>query len=114
MFNSLLNTGVYPDAWAESILCPIYKSGSNNEPGNYRGISLISIMYKIFSHIATSRIYKWAEHEGQIDEAQTGFRKGYSAVDNIFSLQSMVQKYLSKKGGRFTVYLSILVKLSTR
>ena len=58
-------------------------------------------MYKIFSHIATTRIYNWAERESKIDEAQAGFRKGYSAVDNIFSLQSMAQKYLSKKGGRF-------------
>ena len=101
LFNNILNTGIYPDTWADSILCPIHKSGSKNEPGNYRGISLISIMYKIFSHVATNRIYNWAERESKIDEAQAGFRKGYSAVDNIFSLQSMAQKYLSKKGGRF-------------
>ena len=36
-----------------------------------------------------------------IDEAQAGFRKGYSIVDNLFCLQAMAQKYLLRKGGRF-------------
>ena len=47
------------------------------------------------------RLYKWAEENNKIDEAQAGFRKGYSTTDNLFVLMSMVQKYLSKKGGRF-------------
>jgi len=46
-------------------------------------------------------LYDWAEENNKIDESQAGFRKGYSAVDNIFCFQEMVQKYLSKKCGRF-------------
>ena len=33
--------------------------------------------------------------------AQAGFRRGYSAIDNVFCLQTMVQTYLSRTGGRF-------------
>ncbi|KAK6182054.1 hypothetical protein SNE40_009820 [Patella caerulea] len=36
-----------------------------------------------------------------ITEEQAGFRHGYSTIDNIFALSSMIQKYLSKKGGKF-------------
>ena len=36
-----------------------------------------------------------------LDEAQAGFRSGYSVLDNIFSLSACVQKYLSRRGGRF-------------
>lgn len=53
-----------------------------------------------FKGIINKRLYDWAEENNKIDESQTGFRKGYS-VDNIFCLQSMVRKYLSKKCGRF-------------
>ena len=43
-------------------------------------------------------MYDWAEENyNKIDQSQAGFRKGYSAVDNIVCLQAMVQKYLSKK-----------------
>ena len=57
-------------------------------------------MYNIFSNIINARLYSWAEENNQIDEAQSGFRHGYSAIDNIFCLSAMVQKYLSRKGGR--------------
>ena len=50
------------------------------------------------SSILTHRLYSWAEENNKIDE---GFRRGYSTIDNIFTLQSMVQKYLSCPGGRF-------------
>ena len=33
--------------------------------------------------------------------SQAGFRSGYSVADNIFSLSACVQKYLSRRGGRF-------------
>ena len=60
-------------------------------------------MYKIFSSIINDRISLWAEEHEIIDESQAGFRAGYSVFDNLFSLQSMVQKYITKRGGRFYV-----------
>ena len=48
-----------------------------------------------------NRIYKWAEGNSKLGESQAGFRKGYYTTDNIFTLMSLGQKYLSKKGGRF-------------
>lgn len=38
-----------------------------------------------------------------IDEAQAGFWPGYSVVDNMFALQSMIQKYTTRPYGRFYV-----------
>ena len=52
-------------------------------------------------HILSSRLSNWCEHYHVIDESQAGFCKGYSTVDNIFILTSLIQKYLSKKRGRF-------------
>ena len=58
-------------------------------------------MYKIFSGVIDQRLYDWAEENNKIDESQAGFRHGYSEIDNIFCLQAMIQKYLTKSGGRF-------------
>ena len=52
-----------------------------------------------------NRLYKWAEESNRINEAQAGFRKGFSAIDNLFVLMSIGQKYLSKKRVGFIVYL---------
>ena len=89
--------------WSESIIVPIFKTGSKSDPSNYRGISLINVMYKIFSAIVNDRLTFWSEAYHVIDESQAGFRAGYSVIDNIFTLQSMIQKYISKQGGRFCV-----------
>ena len=101
LFNKIMDSGEFPEAWGESILCPIFKKGNVNDPNNYRGISLIDVLNKIFTGILNDRIYKYCTENDKLEEAQAGFRKGYSTTDNIFTLQSMVQKYLSKSGGRF-------------
>ena len=62
---------------------------------------MIDILNKILTGILYDRLYTWAEENSKIDESQAGFRKGYSTIDNIFTLMSMRQKYLSKKDGRF-------------
>jgi hypothetical protein len=56
-------------------------------------------MYNIYSSIINRSLYAWAEEYGNIDEAQAGCRQGHSAIDTIFSLQAMAQKYLSRPGG---------------
>lgn len=44
----------------------------------------MNTMYKIFSIILNKRLYKWAEENIMLDEAQAGFRSGYSVVANIY------------------------------
>ena len=100
LFNNIFSTGNLPEMWRDSIIVPVYKSGPKDDPSNYRGISLTNVMYKIISNIIHHRLYIWAEQNIKIHEAQSGFRAGYSATDSIFILQSLVQKYLSKPGGK--------------
>ncbi|XP_053388817.1 uncharacterized protein LOC128551895 [Mercenaria mercenaria] len=84
-----METGSFPDSWGRSIICPVHKSGSTGNPGNYRDISITNVTYMIFSGVVNKRLYDWAEMNSKIDESQAGFRHGYSAVDNIFPLQAM-------------------------
>ena len=101
LFNDIYNSGIFPDAWCDSIISPIHKSGSVDNPENYRAISLINCLCKFFMNILTIRLTDWAESNNVIDESQAGFRKGYGTIDNIFSLQSLIQKYLCRSRGRF-------------
>ena len=103
LFNKILHTGHFQNTWRDSIIVPVYKSGATDDPFEYRDRSLINVMYKIFSNILYNRLCKWADFNNKIEEAQAGFRKGYSTIDNLFTLQSMVQKYTCKPCGRFYV-----------
>ena len=51
LFNDVYDRGEVPADWCESIICPIYKSGSHREPQNYRGISLMNSISKIFNFL---------------------------------------------------------------
>ena len=93
--NKLFSLGLYPDAWSEAIIHPLFKKGDPNVPDNYRGISLLNICSKIYSYILNKRLVTWIEENNIIDETQAGFRKGHSTVDHIFTLMAIIQKQLS-------------------
>ena len=99
LYNKIFDLGVFPVQWAGSIICLIHKKGPLDDPNNFRGISLIDVLNKVFTSILNERIHTWADTNHMTDEA--GFRKGFSTIDNLFCLQSMAQKYLSKQKGRF-------------
>lgn len=103
MYNAVLESGKYPEQWTKAILVPLHKKGSTSDLDNYRGIALLSVLGKVFSKVVNNRLVNWAEDTGIQKEEQAGFRKRYSTVDNIFVLQSLIQKYCSKKAGRFYV-----------
>ena len=94
--------GEYPTAWTSAIIIPIHKSGNKNDPDNYRGVSLLSILGKVFAHILNKGLSWWQE-ENKIAEEQIGFRTEYSTMYNVFVLYAIVQRYLTKKSGKVYV-----------
>ena len=101
LFNEIYDKGELPANWCENIICPIHKSGPQTDPANFRGISLINSISKVFTGILTTRLQTWAEENSVLDESQAGFRKRYSTIDNLFSLHAIIQKYLCRPRGRF-------------
>ena len=101
LFNKIMEVGKFPNQWCLALITPIHKKGSVNDPANYRGISLLNVMGNIFTKIINERLVIWANVCGKLYEEQAGFRAKYSTVDQIFVLNSVVQKYLSRQKGRF-------------
>ena len=98
LFNFVWETAAFPVSWAQSIIVPLHKKGSTTDPNNYRGIALLSHLGKIFTRILNKRLAEWVQRNNLLSDCQAGFRKGYSAIDNIFILDTLVQERLQKKG----------------
>ena len=62
LFNKILDSGIYPEDWCKAILCPIHKKGCVTDPKNYRGISLLPVVSKVFTKILSHRLNEWADH----------------------------------------------------
>ena len=58
LYNRLFLNEEYPRLWGERIIYPIFKIGNPDEAGNYRGITLINILGKIYSKILLNRLNK--------------------------------------------------------
>ena len=56
LFNTCLLRGFFPDSWSEGHIVPIFKSGDPSDPNNYRGITLLSALGKLFSRILNNRL----------------------------------------------------------
>jgi hypothetical protein len=97
---------VFPTSWSLSIIHPLYKkSGSPTDPGNYRGISLLCCFGKVFTKILGDRMHKWIVQKRLLSEFQAGFRRGYSTVDQVFTLNSIIQ---SRRNKNFPTYVAFI------
>ena len=102
-FNRLFESGEFPESWGRSCIIPIPKTGDKNCVENHRGIPLLDIFGKLYTSIINRRINFYVNLYSKLSEAQAGFREGYSTVDNLFILQSLISKYFSKRRGNIYV-----------
>ncbi|XGW33935.1 hypothetical protein V3C99_018008 [Haemonchus contortus] len=73
---SYLQKEKIPNQWRNSRMVILHKKGDRDDLRNYRPISLLSVLYKLFTKIILTRISRTLD-EAQPEE-QTGFRKGFS------------------------------------
>lgn len=73
IFNIVLNSGIYPSSWRESILKPIFKKGKDDDPNNFRGIAISSCISKLFSRILYNRLDYFISQENIMHKNQIDF-----------------------------------------
>lgn len=106
IFNMIFDSGQIPEKWLAGDIIPIYKGkGSQQEPQNYRPITILSCFGKLFTGILNDRLQKYSDEFNIILENQCGFRKGYSTVDNIFVLHTLYSLLKCKKKKMYCVFI---------
>ena len=103
LFNKVFSEGVYPERWSRSVIVPLFEKGDRDIPSSYRGISLLNVASKCQATVLRNRLTKWMDDHEKIVEAQAGFRKGYSTIDQIYTSSVIIEKYLSRKGGKLYI-----------
>ena len=97
LFNRILNTGQIPESWTIGMIMPIYKNkGDKADFDNYRGITILSCLGKLFTSVINDRLDRYANEVNLINENQTGFRKNYSTLDHIFLLHNIIDIFINK------------------
>ncbi len=90
IFNKILTQEVVPSQWKTAEIILLHKKGRRDEINNYRPISLTPNISKIFMSIIKDRMYNQLDMNQSRE--QGGFRKGYSTIDHIFTLNQLIEK----------------------
>ncbi|KAG6454358.1 hypothetical protein O3G_MSEX008707, partial [Manduca sexta] len=103
LFNMILQKAETPTQWSESNIILIYKKGDPKDIGNYRPISLLPSLYKLFSIIINTRISPTIEAKQPIEQA--GFRKGFSTIDHIHTIELIIEKYQEQQRPLYLAFI---------
>jgi hypothetical protein len=93
LFNIIFEQGVMPSTWNTAIIKPIPKSSllDFRLPLQYRGISLLSTVYKIYTAVLNERLLYFVERNSIYKDEQNGFRKHRSCAEHIYTLTSIIR-----------------------
>lgn len=79
LINLCIDESIFPSILKHAIVVPIYKKGNNHLPENYRPISLLPIISKIFEKCMVVQLASYFERLRLFSNSQWGFRRGRSA-----------------------------------
>ena len=87
--NEAFSDGQIPERWATLVIVPVPKSGDLSNPNNYRGISLISLVLKLYNRLIMNRLRPALDP--LLRNSQNGFRKKRTTVGQIVALRRLLE-----------------------
>lgn len=114
LFNAMFLLSFYPIQWTNSIVFMLFKKGDDTNPNNYRSISLLNVLSKLFTGLLHNRLMLWCENEKVISDYQFGFRSNHSTTDSIFIHKTLIDAQLAKKRRKlYTCYIDFTKAFDT-
>ena len=96
LFKVVWHEETVPKQWREGLIVNLFKKGDKEDPGNYRGITLLSVVGKVFCKVISNRLVQYLDCGGKLHEGQAGFHVGRSCMDNAYVLNEVVQGRLKE------------------
>ncbi len=80
-----------PDSWKQSLITVLFKKGDAKHLENYRPITILPILYKVFARLLHARMRTVLENAQSPDQA--GFRQGFSCEDHLFTVTQIIERF---------------------
>ena len=96
-----------PKQWREGLIVNLFKKGDREDPGNYRGIALLSVVGKVFCKLLNNTLVQCLDEGGALHEGQAGFRVNRSCMDNVYTLNKIVQGRFREDKEAYAFFLDV-------
>ena len=83
LFNTSIETSTFPDAWKLARVAPIFKEGDKDDKSNYRSISVLPAISRIFKKLTTDQLYQLMDKNGLFSTDQSGFLRLHSILTSL-------------------------------
>ena len=80
IFNTSLETSKFPDTWKTARVAPIFKDGDKSIRSNYRPISVLPVVSRLFEKLVFNQLYKYLDSNRLLSNGQSGFRLLFSTL----------------------------------
>ena len=91
----------FPHSWAYAKLVMLFKKGRANLCDNYRGISMLNCLAKVYDYVLYRRLILWFTPSRE----QAGAQQGRGCIEHIISLRLLMDYCVSKKCKLYIVYI---------
>ena len=85
IFNNSMETGNFPHHLKVACISPIHKGENKTDFSNYRPVSVISVVAKVFEKLVSVQLIEYLENYQVLSESQTGFRKESLSVTSLLN-----------------------------
>lgn len=96
-YNKCIAEGIFPDQLKIAKIIPIHKKGSKTDPKNYRPISLLPVLSKIFEKNIKNRLLVHLNLNKVLHLRQFGYQKNVGTGDAIYTLVEDITSKLNRK-----------------
>ena len=108
LFNMCLQESCFADCWKVSLVVPVFKNvGERSTAKNYRPVSLLSVVSKVFEKLVNNRIVDHLEKCGLFSNFQYGFRSSRSTADLLTVVSDRIARAFNRSGATRGVALDI-------
>ena len=80
LFNTSIETSCFSDSRKVARVTPIFKDGDKTEKSNYRPISVLPVISRLFEKLVTNQLYQYVNDNGHFSSGQSGFLRLHSTV----------------------------------
>jgi len=107
LINKSLTQGEFPEALKIAKVIPIHKKGDKTKLTNYRPISLLPVLSKVFEKVINQQLTKKLDENNLIDKDQYGFRTGHGTDDAIIRFVDKLEKMQLENKHVVSVYIDV-------
>ena len=93
IMNKIKSQKYYPTKWATGITSLLLKDGDDEDPNNYRAITVTAALSKVLTIMINERLNKWCLDNKILRPDKIGFRKKSRPADHLFVLKTCIDGY---------------------